>query len=40
MDGYTQKQYRELVQMTDEELCLALQKGDSAAGDVLAYRYR
>ena len=40
MDGYVQKQYNELEQLTDEELCLALQSGNAAAGDILAHRYR
>ena len=40
MDGYMQTQYSELEQMSDEALCTALQNGTSAAGDILAHRYR
>ncbi len=40
MDGYVQKQYKDLEQLTDEALCLELQSGNVAAGDILAYRYR
>ena len=40
MDGYMQTQYSELEQMSDEALCTALQNGSSAAGDILAHRYR
>lgn len=40
MDGYVQKQYKDLEQLTDEALCLELQLGNAAAGDILAYRYR
>lgn len=40
MDGYVQKQYKDLEQLTDEALCLELQSGNAAAGDILAYRYR
>ena len=40
MDGYMQKPYHELEQLSDEELCLALQAGNTDAGDILAYRYR
>ena len=40
MDGYMQTQYSELEQMSDEALCMALQNGTSAAGDILALRYR
>lgn len=35
-----QTQYSELEQMSDEALCTALQNGTSAAGDILAHRYR
>lgn len=35
-----QKPYHELEQLSDEELCLALQAGNTDAGDILAYRYR
>lgn len=35
-----QTQYSELEQMSDEVLCTALQNGTSAAGDILAHRYR
>ena len=35
-----QTQYSELEQMSDEALCTALQNGPSAAGDILAHRYR
>lgn len=35
-----QTQYSELEQMSDEALCTALQNGASAAGDILAHRYR
>ena len=35
-----QIQYSELEQMSDEALCTALQNGTSAAGDILAHRYR
>ena len=35
-----QTQYSELEQMSDEALCTALQNGISAAGDILAHRYR
>lgn len=40
MNGYMQTQYSELEQMSDEALCTALQNGTSAAGDILAHRYR
>ena len=40
MDRYMQTQYSELEQMSDEALCTALQNGTSAAGDILAHRYR
>ena len=40
MDGYMQTQYSELEQMSDEALCMALQNGTYAAGDILAHRYR
>ena len=35
-----QTQYSELEQMSDEALCTALHNGTSAAGDILAHRYR
>ena len=35
-----QTQYSELEQMSDEALCTARQNGTSAAGDILAHRYR
>lgn len=35
-----QTQYSEMEQMSDEALCTALQNGTSAAGDILAHRYR
>ena len=40
MDGYVQMQYSEMEHLSDESLCLALQQGNSEAGDILAYRYR
>ena len=40
MDGYVQKQYKDLEQLPDEALCLELQSGNAAAGDILASRSR
>ena len=39
MDGYVQRQYDQLQQLSDESLCLALQNGNVSAEEILACRY-
>ncbi len=39
MDGYVQRQYDQLQQLSDESLCLALQNGNAVAEEILACRY-